>query len=508
MYEDYLKHVSLEISEKIEKFVKEEVFGNSEYLFINKVDGINQGYCTKCNNEYQVADIKHNEYGICPHCEASLRAKLTRYGRGNCINEACFYYFEKSIIDPNVVTCKGYFVTKDYSLSYQEPQIAYNLNAIYIFEENEGTMLKQNYWDNGWNKKSSVFDFNQGYLSTKACYCSFESIEKSIKDTKFQYLPYKKFQGHYSMIKLFEEYLKHPCIEYLVKEGFENLVADKLNGRLTYSTVNWNGKTIFKILKLSKNELKEIKDKNVKITFEFLKVYKDAKKQNWGLNTEEIVKVTSEYQGCYDSLKSMLEYSSMRKLLKYFNKQYVEYNIYEKEKHYPKESSALITFRDYMRDCIKLEMDTTKDQVIFPKNLYTAHQNAIKQIKMQKDERIDLLIKDRIKLLEKYIFECNGLTIRPAKSSSELIKEGAALTHCVGGYADRYAKGETNILLIRKASEPEIPYYTMEVIDNKIIQVRGKNNRSADIYVDEIVKVFTKEKLNKKTKKNRIKISA
>ena len=161
-----------------------------------------------------------------------------------------------------------------------------------------------------------------------------------------------------------------------------------------------------------------------------------------------------------------------------------------------------------MRDCTLLEMDTSKEQILFPRDLYIAHQNTIKQVKIQKNEKYDVQISNRAKSLKKYIFQCDGLMIRPAISSKELIEEGASLSHCVGTYADMYAKGETDIFLIRKVSEPDKPYYTVEVKKDILIQVRGKNNRSASEDVAEFIKVFTDEKLNKKTKKNRIKISA
>ncbi|MCB2297771.1 PcfJ domain-containing protein [Clostridium tagluense] len=508
MYEDYLEHVNLAMTEQIRGFVKDGVFRDSEYLFIEKVDGTNKAYCSMCNTEFAVGNINHNEDGMCPCCATSIKAKLLRYGRKNCTNEACFYFFEKSTINPNIIVCKGYYVNKNYSVDYKNPKMVYDLCAIYIFENKKATMFKKDRWGHEWQKKSSIFDFNQEWLATKMCYCSFESIGKAIKGTSFEYLPYKTFQGHHSMVKLFSEYSKYHCIEYLVKEGFANLVADKLDGCCTFRSINWNGKTIFKVLKISKLDLREIKSKKVHVTFNFLKVLQDAKKRNWNLTIEETINVANEYLCCYDSLQNALKYSSMKKLLNYFSKQFDNYNIAETGKHYYGKSSVLTTFRDYISDCILLEMDTTKDQVIFPKNLFIAHQNTIKQIKMQKDGRLDVLIKNRVKLLEKYIFECNGLSIRPAGSSDELIKEGAALTHCVGGYADRYAKGETDIFFIRKITEPDKPYYTIEIKKDKIIQVHGKNNRSPSEDVKQFISIFTRKKLEKQTKKNRIRLSA
>jgi len=508
MNDEYLKHLNMNITEDIRKFVKNEVFGNSEYLFVSKVDGISKGYCTKCNHGYDIEDTLHNEEGLCPCCNANLIAKLTRYGRKNCRNEACFYYFEKSILDPKVIVCKGYYVTKDYDVDYKNPKVTYDLIAFYIFEDSKATMLKIDYWGHTWNLKSSIFDFNQGWLATKMTFCSFESIGKAIKDTNYKYLPYKIFQGNHSIIKLFGEFTKYPCIEYLTKEGLQKLVEDKLDGRKTYRTVNWNGKTIFKILKISKLDLREIKCKKVNVTFEFLKVFQDAKKQNWGISIEEVIKVSTKYLSYYDAFKNLTKYSSMKKLLNYFSKQYIKFNGTHKDWHYYSEGNVLSTFRDYIADCKFLGMDVTREQGLFPKDLYTAHQNTTKQIKLKADKTLNLKIKARMKSLEKFKFQYNGLMIRAAESSNELIEEGKVLSHCVGTYAGSYARGETNILFIRKVSELDKPYYTIEVIKDKIIQVHGKNNRSPDGDVTEFISAFTEEKLNKQIKKNRIKIPA
>jgi DNA-directed RNA polymerase subunit RPC12/RpoP len=509
MYEDYLKHVNLNITEPIMEFVNEEVFGDSEYLFIKKKDGINKAYCSKCKNEFDIEDIKHNEDGRCPSCGASVRAKLLRYGRKKCTNDSCFYYFEKSAIDPNVVICKGYYTVKNYNTDYKNPKLTCNLYAIYIFENKKTTMFKKNYWNNGWDMTSSIFDFNQGWMASKMCYCSFESIGKAIKSTSFQHMPYKQFQGNYSIVKLFAEYSKHPGIEYLVKEGFENLVAGKLNGYCTERAINWNGKTIFKILKISKLDLREIKLKKINVTFQFLKVLQDARKQKWEVSTEEIIKIATTYSAHYEDLKMITEYSSIRKILKYISKQFMKFNGTEKNKHYCREDSVLLKLNDYIADCKLLGMDINREQVLFPKDLYTMHQNTIKQIKINKNEKFDAGIKNRVKSLEKYIFKYSDLIIRPAMSSVEMVEESEALSHCLAShYTEPYAKGETNIFFIRKAAELDKPYYTIEIKKDRIVQVHGKNNRSPSDDVKEFIKVFTSEKLEKQTKRNRVRLSA
>lgn len=108
----------------------------------------------------------------------------------------------------------------------------------------------------------------------------------------------------------------------------------------------------------------------------------------------------------------------------------------------------------------------------------------------------------RVKALEKYSYENKslGILIRPAASTKELIEEGKALCHCVGGYASRYASGATNILVIRKINEPDKPYFTLELNRGAIVQVRGKHNCAPTGEVKKFIKAFELAKLNKKGK--------
>ena len=71
-------------------------------------------------------------------------------------------------------------------------------------------------------------------------------------------------------------------------------------------------------------------------------------------------------------------------------------------------------------------------------------------LKIKADEELD---KQMAKLKEErkqYNFTAGGFLAKVAENSSELIIEGKTLHHCVGTYADRHAKGQCTIILIRK----------------------------------------------------------
>ena len=81
--------------------------------------------------------------------------------------------------------------------------------------------------------------------------------------------------------------------------------------------------------------------------------------------------------------------------------------------------------------------------------------------------------------------------------------EGTALHHCVyTNYSDKYIKGETDILLIRRLSDPTKPYYTVEYTNNIVIQCRTAYNESA---TDEVNNFLNKWQAYLKTTNTKLK---
>ena len=88
-------------------------------------------------------------------------------------------------------------------------------------------------------------------------------------------------------------------------------------------------------------------------------------------------------------------------------------------------------------------------------------------------------------------FTLDCLMIVQPKSIEEIAAEGAALNHCVGGYAERHALGKLHILFIRTADKPDVPYYTMEVSTaGEIVQVRGSHNKDPNEAVKRLVDAY------------------
>ena len=72
------------------------------------------------------------------------------------------------------------------------------------------------------------------------------------------------------------------------------------------------------------------------------------------------------------------------------------------------------------------------------------------------------------------------LTVLLPGCNSDLVREGSVLRHCVGGYGEQHAKGESIILFVRHYRRPERPYYTLNISfkgsEPKEVQLHGYGN--------------------------------
>ena len=105
---------------------------------------------------------------------------------------------------------------------------------------------------------------------------------------------------------------------------------------------------------------------------------------------------------------------------------------------------------------------------------YTNIANAQRYNNLKKDGRWDKFNKKRIEKYEKIGDEFEIIVPREPK---DIINEGASLSHCVGSYLESVASGYKTILFLRKVSNPDRSFYTIEVGDSRIIQIHGNHNK-------------------------------
>lgn len=138
----------------------------------------------------------------------------------------------------------------------------------------------------------------------------------------------------------------------------------------------------------------------------------------------------------------------------------------------------------YLRNAEAAGYDLTSRARLLPRDLFGEH-DAVSAIVQRMREAEDAKKKQKLaraakkrekELNEKYGFETEHFFIRAPHSMAEIIAEGRALEHCVGGYAERHADGKVTILFLRAKAEPKRPLCTIEVDGTRLVQIHGYRN--------------------------------
>lgn len=253
------------------------------------------------------------------------------------------------------------------------------------------------------------------------------------------------------------QYEKHPQMEMISKMGLIPFVQGNLQ------CVRWSQKGYRAIGLENKKELEIVKFCS---KYGGLKYYRKHKTdiQKYRIDNDRRLTI-------YDVLHTRNFAFLSKKVIDYIEQQ--EIMLKRQVFHY---SPLANDYIDYIRFCDELGC-VMNSATRYPENLQQAHDDLQNKIVIHRSNEKSLKIqKQVIEHLFKYRYAKGGLVITPANSVDDLINESKALNHCVKTYADRYADGKTSIFLIRKKDDVLTPYYTLELKNGKINQVRGMHN--------------------------------
>lgn len=79
---------------------------------------------------------------------------------------------------------------------------------------------------------------------------------------------------------------------------------------------------------------------------------------------------------------------------------------------------------------------------------------------------------------KQYEYEDDVYIIRLPRDLTEITNEGIKQSICIGGYTNRHATGGTNLFFLREKSNPDNPFYAIEMNnDKRIVQIHGRCNK-------------------------------
>lgn len=524
------------VTDKIIKKANDMLPGYLFYESTENKDG-RRFYCSKCNStfkiqrlqrttidlEYDALTANHNESGICPHCKSEVQFKNIGKSK-SCkslrqhINIA---WFVPISYDEVYIVC--FALWKDYRYKKNNNFNTYIDNIYHITPE------RSKQYETGYYDTSSFYEiskikepFCMGYMHGYECYklIGFDKIDK----TFLKYSGYKEYISRLTC-KYLALYPTHKPFEMMVKLGLKNFITEVIYyNRENKRLIDWNATKAQDIFKMSKQEFNEMRRLNFNV--EELKDYKVFRK---------IQKITMEESKSITRELYIANHNEIIKIIKKFNIKPKELTKYIEKNHkkllgemchnsyYPGKSAVWITWTDYINMAIFLNYDLSQKIVMFPKDLTKSHDIAAEIMNRKKEEerlrqeaekneqrRKELeayelsskkLYKKRVK---QYAYENEQFAIIVPKKLEDIIREGQLMQHCVGGYAERHAKGKTTILFLRDKSEIDKPLYTIEMWDKDLRQVQGFKNQTpltseAQVFFDEWLEyVKNGSKTNKK----------
>jgi len=359
----------------------------------------------------------------------------------------------------------------------------------------------------------------QAWEHTPMKYSALEILAQNIPTTAFRYED------------AMDVYLKFPKLEWLCKMGLNQLAKDAVRG-FQYSNmvgkIDYKADTIYGILGLTKVNTKVLQaiDGN---HYE-LRLLQVAQKYGIQMKPEQLKEFYETFECNTELLKAKNRKISLHKLCRYIEKESERYPIGDKnycrwnysynrytERKDPRierKQNMANDWLEYIGWCKELKYDLSNMFIYMPNNFRKVHDRTAEEYKALQDKKaaaekrrreeaarkeLEQTKKAMAEIFEKsegmdaFSIKGKGLILVVPKSGDEIRAEGEALHHCVGGYVESVAKGETNIFFVRKADEPDKSYFTMEWNHNKIIQCRGMKNCGMPPEVRAFTQVFEKK---------------
>lgn len=467
------------------------------------------GFCTSCQKEVMLGKARHNEKGICPACGREFTMKAR--GRRSYINDSENYQVVQQTRSGELLI-RIFHAYYHYAKASDIPNISHSESArIFVSRTPDGRFCEEPFYYSHfygdlthWKAGSRpAYRFGYYIREDETCcklYC--QNLSKALTETAWQYCPLEQFYSvecePIQVTPFLKAYLVHPKLEHLVKVGFSALVSDLVYkwdyGKLLDETQN----RTHRILQVNAEDVTYLRQCNV--NRESLQDFQKYCERNVK-GREELHRwqEANNIRNIDTNILRLLPYMTAHKLIHYMEQQFsfLRYRLTPgKNVRYGSIGSLLTEYCDYLRMCEEEAYDLSNDFVLFPKDIQKAHDRVSRQIKVKANAKLRHDFKIACKrIMNQLDFERNGMKILYPAKPDDIVAEGHALHHCVGSYVDRVAKQECIILFLRQIEQMDKPFYTIEVRNQKVIQVRGERNAEATKEVSDFMKQWEKRVL-------------
>lgn len=433
-----------------------------QYLFYSKKK--KRAYCSVCGESFAPdKGLRHNNETVCPKCGATVIAKSEGYV--NAFQDICWTMWAQN--DGDDICLHYYRTVANYGEDFRHPDIETTEQYRDVFGEDYKSYM---WWHSnviGNTSRERWLPYSRRgfwYNSYTSVYYEPHNVRvigdlsEAVKRSRLKYCPidgflnYRGRQPDGSIAGCMANYWLAnyracPQIEYVFKVGFKKLTSSVAAREMRLKA----GNNICDVLGITKQQFKRLVAIGDPTQMEYEMI------RDFDCTIEE-ARWLITYLSSRGKIKKLIKVVPLAKLVPYLKSI----------------NNDIQSYSDYVEWLENLDYEMNKYN-LFPKDFWKAHDRLMEIYYNERDKAKNeeiAAIANNVNL-EMHL---NGLFIRPARSATELRLEGSTLHHCVATYAERMARGQTLIMFIRKEAEPDKPFYTMEVRDGKIIQLRGMRN--------------------------------
>lgn len=262
-------------------------------------------------------------------------------------------------------------------------------------------------------------------------------------------------------------------IEWLVKSGLDEAVADLAGRGVKHAeAICWEATTPKGFIGCAPKELAALRDAAPHYPLEALELYRKCGKRAAPADCGRLAWHLDDTALRRKVLKRMKQWGvSVAHMADYL----------DAVKAGNKRANPARAYADYLDAAEGCGLDMDNPVIRMPRDFWRKHDEITRAWSVLRDrqrnkEKSAKYRKRMAELTKKYLYWDDTYLIRAPISAGEIVAEGKALKHCVGGYADRHINGQTTILLLRRRDRPHVPLTTIEIRGDKIIQVHGFRN--------------------------------
>ena len=464
------------------------------YHYLKK--GATSGYCTFCGKEVPIRKPRYNKEGRCPCCRHKITFKSVGKAGMVVTEQECMYLIQR---------CEDGFVVREFvgyrkypKGEYQSPDcVSWEIRRV-IYNK-AGLNPRAYYWGDykhcemRWMPSSPCSYTWRGNEAGKVYGKTLPHLaKKELRPTGLiEMLPKSRVMDPEKYLAIYQQI---PQLEKIIKADLPQFLQDCMThcSNVQPRIINGKASSLTKILGIDSQELRRLRQNFGGWRFlEWLQYEKASSKEI----ADDVIHWFCSKGITVQNVNFILDRMNPLQIRNYLQRQ-----ARESRKDV---RTVLGTWEDYLSMAKRLKMDTNDEIVFRVRKLRKRHDELVrrcqeKELSLQAEEILEKYphVNQICQSLKaKYEYSNEEYAVLAPSCIEDIIWEGRKLSHCVASserYWERIERQEAYVLFLRRVSELDKPYYTLEIEpDGTVRQKRTEYDRQKpDI---EKAKEFLKE---------------